>query len=146
MRGKALAAVDLRPAIGGAKAPATAAARRAAAALHRYFEDPAFTPSVPIDASGTPFQRRVWRALREIRPGSTMTYGALAQKLGTSARAVGGACRENPLPIVVPCHRVVAAGGAGGFMGRTGGRALDIKSWLLRHEARIGSRERHQEE
>jgi methylated-DNA-[protein]-cysteine S-methyltransferase len=145
MRGETLAAVDLRPAIRGNKAPSSAAARKVAAALRRYFEDPANTPCVRMDSGGTPFQRRVWRALRKIPPGTTITYGALAQKLRTSARAVGGACRENPLPIVVPCHRVVAADGAGGFMGRSGGRALDIKSWLLRHEAGIGAGERHQE-
>ena len=145
MCGEALAAVDLKPSLKCAAAPSTAAARNAASILQRYFENPAFTPSIKLDPSGTPFQRRVWRALRKIRPGTTITYGALAQKLGTSARAVGGACRENPLPIVVPCHRVVAAGGAGGFMGDSRGRALEIKSWLLCHEARITSGGRDQE-
>jgi methylated-DNA-[protein]-cysteine S-methyltransferase len=146
MRGETLAAVDLKPSIRGARAPSSAAARKVASALKRYFENPTFTPSVRIAPGGTPFQRRVWRALRKIPPGTTVTYGALAQKLGTSARAVGGACRENPLPVVVPCHRVVAAGGAGGFMGRSRGDALDIKSWLLLHEARIKSGERDQKE
>jgi methylated-DNA-[protein]-cysteine S-methyltransferase len=61
----------------------------------------------------------------------------LALELGSSARAVGGACRRNPVPIVVPCHRVIAAaGGAGGFMGQRGGEALAIKLWLLAHERR----------
>ncbi len=144
MRGKALAAVDLRPGITRSAPPATAAARKVASGLERYFQDPAFTPSFKLEISGTPFQRRVWRALGRIRPGTTITYGALARKLGTSARAIGGACRKNPVPIVVPCHRVVAAGGAGGFMGHSRGRTMDIKSWLLDHEARIQSGERDQ--
>jgi methylated-DNA-[protein]-cysteine S-methyltransferase len=72
--------------------------------------------------------------LRSIPPGRTRTYGELASKLGTSARAVGGACRANPCPVVVPCHRVVAANGLGGFAGDTSGRKLEVKRWLLRHE------------
>lgn len=144
MRGASLIAVDLQPRMDRNARPSSAAAREAASELKRYFENPAFTPSVRIETGGTPFQRRVWRALRNIPPGTTMTYGALAQKLGTSARAVGGACRRNPVPVMVPCHRVVAAGGAGGFMGHAQGRALEIKSWLLSHEARIQSGERNQ--
>lgn len=135
MRGGALAAVDLRPSAANSVPLLSDAARKVTATLQRYFSDPMFTPSVECDTEGTPFQRRVWRALGKIPSGTTLTYGALARRLGTSARAVGGACRENPVPIVVPCHRIVAAGGAGGFMGDSGGRALDIKSWLLGHEA-----------
>jgi methylated-DNA-[protein]-cysteine S-methyltransferase len=87
--------------------------------------------------AGTPFQRRVWHALRRIPSGCTRSYGELARELGSSARAVGGACRRNPIPIVVPCHRVIAAGGgAGGFMGQRSGDALAIKTWLLDHERR----------
>jgi methylated-DNA-[protein]-cysteine S-methyltransferase len=63
-----------------------------------------------------------------------MTYGELAQRLKSSARAVGNACRRNPIAIVVPCHRVVAASGDGGFMGKRTGHALAIKRWLLAHE------------
>ncbi len=122
--------------------PRTAAARRAAAALERYFSDPADVPSLDLEIGGTPFQRRVWNALRRIPCGTTLSYGELARKLGTSARAVGGACRENPVPIFVPCHRVVGAGGAGGFMGQAMGRPMEIKSWLLRHEERVGCGER----
>ncbi len=146
MRGDALAAVDLKPRAARSVPPSTEAARKVAATLQRYFRDPKFTPSVECDAGGTPFQRRVWRALGKIPSGTTLTYGALARKLGTSPRAVGGACRENPVPIVVPCHRIVAAGGAGGFMGDSGGRALDIKSWLLGHEASSKNGERNRTE
>ena len=146
MRGDALAAVDLKPRVTHSAAPSGTAARKVATSLERYFRDPAFTPSLALDTGGTPFQRRVWRSLKGIPPGTTITYGELANKLGTSARAIGGACRENPVPIVVPCHRVVASGGAGGFMGRSGGRALGIKSWLLSHEAELVHGERHRAE
>jgi methylated-DNA-[protein]-cysteine S-methyltransferase len=141
MRGQALAAVELRPRAGKARAPSSAAAGKAVAALQAYLDDPRAAPSLDLDLRGTPFQQRVWRALQRIPAGKTLSYGALAKKLGTSARAVGGACRSNPVPIVVPCHRVVAADGAGGFMGATRGRAMDIKTWLLGHEARISCRE-----
>ena len=146
MRGNALAAIDLKPRANRGAPPSSAAARKVAFTLERYFRDPAFTPSLALEPGGTSFQRRVWRALKKIPPGTTITYGELADRLSTSARAVGGACRENPVPIVVPCHRVVAAGGAGGFMGHSGGRALSIKSWLLSHEAWLGHGERHRAE
>lgn len=81
---------------------------------------------------GTPFQRRVWAALREIPPGETVSYGALAARLGLpgGARAVGLANGRNPIAIAVPCHRVVGAGGA--LTGYAGG--LERKRWLLAHE------------
>jgi methylated-DNA-[protein]-cysteine S-methyltransferase len=99
-----------------------------------YLRDGLSPFDLPIELRGTPFQRRVWQALRAIPAGRTRTYGELAELLGTSARAVGGACRVNPCPIVVPCHRVVAKRGLGGFAGDTSGRKLAIKRWLLRHE------------
>ena len=71
-----------------------------------------FTPR--LDLQGTPFQQAVWRALLEIPYGETVTYGALARRLGSSPRAVGGAVGRNPVSLVVPCHRVVAAGGRPG--------------------------------
>jgi methylated-DNA-[protein]-cysteine S-methyltransferase len=87
-----------------------------------------------VTVAGTPFQRRVWEAMRAIPPGRTRTYGDLAAELGTSPRAIGGACRANPCPIVVPCHRVVGATGLGGFAGDTSGHKVEVKRWLLRHE------------
>lgn len=102
--------------------------------LEAYFKDGSRSFDLEIESEGTPFQLRVWSALREITPGRTVTYGNLARQLGTSARAIGGACRANPCPIVVPCHRVVATNGLGGFAGDTSGRKLDVKRWLLRHE------------
>ncbi|MEN8176146.1 MAG: methylated-DNA--[protein]-cysteine S-methyltransferase [Pseudomonadota bacterium] len=122
--------------IGVPPTPGTAgsAGRAGAAALAAYFEDPQLLPDVELSLGGTEFQQRVWRALRAIPVGSTRTYGELAEILDTSPRAVGNACRANPCPIFVPCHRVVAAQGPGGFAGRRQGRWIDIKRWLLRHE------------
>jgi methylated-DNA-[protein]-cysteine S-methyltransferase len=137
MRGDGLAAIELKPRIRRITPPKSEAAAKAAEILSRYFKNPACTPSLKLEISGTPFQRRVWQALTRIPPASTVTYGGLAEKLGTSARAVGGACRENPVPVVVPCHRVIAANGTSGFMGRSGGCELDIKTWLLCHEAQL---------
>jgi len=105
--------------------------------LDAYFEDGSRSFDLKLKTGGTDFQRRVWNALREIPPGRTVTYGDLAKRIGTSARAVGGACRANPCPIVVPCHRVVATNGLGGFAGDTSGKKLDVKRWLLRHEGAV---------
>jgi methylated-DNA-[protein]-cysteine S-methyltransferase len=107
-------------------------ARRVVALLRGYFQDPRRRMDLPRAPAGTPFQQRVWSAIRAIPPGQIRTYGELARKLHTSSRAIGQACRANPLPLLIPCHRVVAARGLGGFMGA--GAALDIKRWLLAHE------------
>jgi|WetSurMetagenome_2_1015567.scaffolds.fasta_scaffold681597_2 O-6-methylguanine DNA methyltransferase len=88
--------------------------------------------SVAVETAGTPFQRRVWARLRRIQAGGTRSYGALARELGIpgGARAVGLANGSNPVAIVVPCHRVIAADGTlGGY-----GGGLDRKRWLLAHE------------
>ena len=114
----------------------TPLAARARQALQDYFARPgqAMIFDLPCAPAGTAFQRRVWRRLQAIPYGEVMTYGALARELGSSARAVGNACRRNPLPLVIPCHRVVAARGIGGYAGATAGRWLAIKRFLLRHE------------
>ena len=114
--------------------PRTELGRRVLAQLDAYFSDPGFSFDLPLVMDGTPYQRRVWRALRRIPVGETKSYGELAKWLCSSARAVGSACRANPIPIVVPCHRVVAASGIGGFMGKESGNALRLKRWLLDHE------------
>ncbi len=110
------------------------------AALARYFRDGRAGLDLPLAPAGTPFQDRVWQALRAIPPGSTRTYGELARELGTSARAIGGACRANPCLIAVPCHRVVARDSLGGFAGQRGGKRLAVKRWLLRHEGAAAGR------
>jgi len=130
--GGALEQVDLEPGPGAAAMNAAPSAW--VAELRAYFADPTHRFGLPLRLAGTPFQRRVWAALMAIPPGQTRTYGDLATELGTSPRAVGGACRANPCPIVVPCHRVVGATGLGGFAGDTSGHRLDVKRWLLGHE------------
>ena len=102
--------------------------------LHSYFETGRWSANTPLQLSGTAFQQRVWRSLLAIPAGDVVTYGELAARLKSSARAVGQACRRNPSPIVVPCHRVVAASGLGGFSGATTGVMSDIKRRLLHHE------------
>src|SRR5437773_135061 len=102
--------------------------------LERYFAgDIAALARIPVDLEGTPFQRRVWNALRQIPPGRTASYGELARAVGApgAARAVGAANRSNPVAIVIPCHRVIGADGC--LTGYAGG--LGRKQWLLAHES-----------
>ncbi len=113
---------------------------RAAREIREYLEGRRTRFTVPhrIPDEATPFQRRVWAALERIPYGEVRTYGDLARELGTSPRAVGGACARNPLPLLVPCHRVVAKSGLGGFAGHwQTGLALDVKQVLLDLEARV---------
>jgi methylated-DNA-[protein]-cysteine S-methyltransferase len=116
-------------------APRNALAERAARQLERYREDPDATFDLPLLVEGTAFQKAVWQAMCAIPRGRTRTYGELATALGGEARAVGQACGDNRLPIVIPCHRVVAAEGIGGFGHTTGGYLIEAKRWLLLHEA-----------
>lgn len=114
--------------------PRNALAERARTQLERYRENPDARFDLPLQVEGTPFQRRLWDALCGIPRGKTLTYGELARRLDAEARAVGQACGDNRLPIVIPCHRVVAADGLGGFAHSTGGYLLEAKRWLLLHE------------
>ena len=133
---EALTNIDFVSARTPLKPARTVVARKVCAQLKSYFSDPATRFDVPLAPAGTDFQQRVWRAMRRIPAGQARRYGELATRLASGPRAVGGACRANPIPIVVPCHRVVAASGDGGYMGATHGRRLDIKRWLLAHESR----------
>ena len=102
--------------------------------LKKYFSSAILFQSIPIAPQGTLFQKSVWNELIKIPIGETRTYGEIANKLNSSARAVGNACRKNPIQIIVPCHRVISTKGLGGYAGETSGRQLDIKRWLLNHE------------
>jgi methylated-DNA-[protein]-cysteine S-methyltransferase len=116
-------------------APKSLLAKEAVRQFRAYLKNPRFTFSLPLAPAGTAFQRRVWAGIAAIPPGTTRSYGELACNIGSGPRAVGNACGANPYPIVVPCHRVVAAGGGlGGFARSRGGFLLDIKRWLLEHE------------
>jgi methylated-DNA-[protein]-cysteine S-methyltransferase len=132
--GEALTELHYLPASTPAASPRTAAAARAADLLARYLADPSVVFDLPLRPGGTPFQQRVWSALCDIPVGEVLTYGELARKLGSSPRAVGGACGANPIALVIPCHRVVSATGLGGFMGGRRDTPLAIKRWLLEHE------------
>lgn len=112
--------------------PAGGVLDEAARQLDEYFAGARRAFDLPLAPAGTPFRRRVWQALRTIPWGRTRSYGAVARALGTAPRAVGGACAANPIPIIVPCHRVVAAGG--GLGGFSGGEGCDTKRRLLEHE------------
>lgn len=99
-----------------------------------YINDAAHNFEFVFHAVGTEHQARVWKALNDIPVGETQTYGQVAEKLNSGSQAVAQACRTNPLPIVVPCHRVVSARGIGGYMGTMTGPDMAIKHWLLAHE------------
>ncbi|WP_028537247.1 methylated-DNA--[protein]-cysteine S-methyltransferase [Paludibacterium yongneupense] len=99
-----------------------------------YFADPRYVFNLPLHPVGTDFQLRVWRAIARIPVGETRCYREVASEVGSIARAVGGACGRNPLPIIVPCHRVVAAAGPGGFNRGQDRLMMGIKLGLLRHE------------
>ena len=106
-----------------------------ASSLAAYFEgDMRALDRIPVVIDGTPFQNKVWKALRRIPVGETMSYGALAKKIGEpkAMRAVGLANGSNPIAVVVPCHRVIGSNGS--LTGFGGG--LPRKKWLLEHEAR----------
>lgn len=114
-----------------AKNPLAAEAERQ---IKAYLKNPDATFDLPLVIEGTDFQKRLWEALCEIPRGKTLTYGELARKLDAESRAVGQACGDNRLPVLIPCHRVVAADGLGGFAHSTGGYLLEAKRWLLLHE------------
>lgn len=120
-----------------AQATGSASAEPVIARLRTYFTNPGDSgrDEVPLAPVGTEYQQRVWRALRSIPSGEVLTYADLARELGSAPRPVGQACRRNPIPIFIPCHRVVSSGGVGGYAGATAGRWLAVKQWLLEHES-----------
>ncbi len=117
-------------------APRTPLAREVLSQLKAYTRDPDFQFDLPIAITGTAYQQRVWQALCAIPRGTTVSYGELARQLASGPRAIGRACGDNRLPVIIPCHRVVAKQGPGGFMHQTSAGPLAIKAWLLTHEAR----------
>lgn len=134
MAGDAVSALDYLPADTPEQPPTNAATQGVIEQLEAYFRDSRYSFGIPLAPAGTAFQRKVWEALQAIPPGTVLTYGELARQLDTAARAIGGACRSNPIPILIPCHRVVGRQGLGGYAGEVAGDPLAIKRWLLRHE------------
>ncbi|MBU6459912.1 MAG: methylated-DNA--[protein]-cysteine S-methyltransferase [Proteobacteria bacterium] len=102
--------------------------------LDAYFSNSSHVFSVPMSASGTFFQRRVWELMRQIPAGCVRTYGDVATELTSGPRAVGGACGSNPISILIPCHRIVSKTGLGGFNHTRAGVYMTVKKWLLDHE------------
>lgn len=133
----ALTEIVFLPLATSALSPCNALAAKACAQLLRYVDEPTAPFDLPLNYRATPHQVQVWRALGDIPCGETRTYGELAKTLHSAAQAVGQACGANPLPLIIPCHRVVSRAGLGGFMLHRDGDALDIKRWLLAHERAI---------
>lgn len=102
--------------------------------LGAYLRDPGFEFDLPFEYRGTAFQNRIWRIVREIPAGDTLSYRQVATRARSAPRPVGMACGANRLPLVIPCHRVLAANGIGGFMHSRKGPGIEIKRWLLAHE------------
>jgi methylated-DNA-[protein]-cysteine S-methyltransferase len=108
-------------------------AQKIANQIEAYFNNATHDFDLPIAQRGTPFQQRVWAAIGKIPCGRVLTYAELAAQVGSGARAVANACGANNLPLIIPCHRVVAKSSLGGFMqGNPDG--LKVKKWLLKHE------------
>jgi len=101
---------------------------RARAQLHAYFDGEPIVFDLPLSPAGTGYRQRVWAALCRIPFGEVRTYAEIAREAGGGPRSVGGANASNPIPILIPCHRVVATGGIGGY---SGGGGLDTKRALL---------------
>jgi methylated-DNA-[protein]-cysteine S-methyltransferase len=113
-----------------------AVAERAVRQIERYLADPDFRFDLPLPEAGTVFQRKVWRVISSIPRGAVLTYGQIAKQIQSAPRAVGQACGANWYPLVIPCHRVTAAAGLGGFAHQDDetGFHLGVKRWLLKHE------------
>ena len=118
------------------KDPATKLVKSVKNKIEKYLNPKSKIKNINIDVqlNVTAFQEKVLKQLLLIPYGETRSYGEIAKILKTSPRAVGNACRNNPLPIIIPCHRVVAANGIGGYAGSTEGKILDIKYQLLQLE------------
>jgi methylated-DNA-[protein]-cysteine S-methyltransferase len=134
-RGERVVELRFLPPATPTQAPTTQLGILARQQLERYRHDPDAKFELPVAIEGSELQRGVWNAMCAIPRGSTRTYGELARELGADARAIGQACGDNRLPLVIPCHRIVAADGIGGFGHASGGYLLEVKRWLLMHEA-----------
>jgi methylated-DNA-[protein]-cysteine S-methyltransferase len=110
----------------------TGVAREVFIAIQTYIQSGEPLPPVPIQLVGSVFQIKIWKALKDIPMGTVVSYGDLAKQLKTSSRAIGQACRTNPVVLFIPCHRVVSVNGIGGYMGIQ--KKINIKKWVLHHE------------
>lgn len=128
----AIVALEWGAAAGGAETPLL---KKAVDQLEAYFMGERKSFDLPLDPFGTAFQKKLWKALSDIPYGQTLSYGEMAHKIDSGPRAIGGACGKNPIPIIIPCHRVLAAGGKMG--GYSGLGELDTKQFLLTLEGAL---------
>ncbi|MCB5197391.1 methylated-DNA--[protein]-cysteine S-methyltransferase [Deefgea salmonis] len=136
--GDSLSAVDFLVAATPLKTSHHPLLHEAKRQISAYFNEPKFVFDLPYQLNGTPHQLKVWQAIAQIPAGEVLTYSEIARRCASSPRAVGGACGRNPMPLLIPCHRVVAMHGLGGFnANRNGLDWLPIKRWLLQHEGVI---------
>jgi methylated-DNA-[protein]-cysteine S-methyltransferase len=129
-----LTAIEYLPTGAATLKPVDAFSREVCRQLDAYFADPDFRFDIPYAVCGTDYQQRVWDAVRAIPRGCMMSYQEVARQMGSAPRPVGTACGANRIPLLIPCHRVIASNGLGGFMHARAGEPLQIKRWLLRHE------------
>jgi methylated-DNA-[protein]-cysteine S-methyltransferase len=115
--------------------PVTGLLAEARQQLDAYFARRLNVFDLPLAPAGSPFERDVWRQMCDIPYGETMTYGAMADAVGGVARAVGTACGSNPIPVIIPCHRVLGAGNR--MVGYSGRGRVETKRWLLVHEGAL---------
>jgi methylated-DNA-[protein]-cysteine S-methyltransferase len=133
-----LSRIDYLPANTALIAPQNLLAKEVARQCKAYFKDPYWQFDLPTKPVGTEHQRKVWASIQDIPAGETKTYGEVAKKIKSGARAVGTACGANPYPLISPCHRVISAQGIGGFMKENSpGLYRQIKLWLLKHEGAL---------
>jgi methylated-DNA-[protein]-cysteine S-methyltransferase len=121
-----------------AKAPRDALNKDIVRQVSAYLANPDYPFTVSLPEVGTAHQRKVWAVIQSIPRGEVLTYAQVAREIGSAPRAVGQACGANWYPVLIPCHRVVAAGGIGGFARHDGGFHLGVKRWLLAHEGVSG--------
>ncbi|MDV7339877.1 methylated-DNA--[protein]-cysteine S-methyltransferase [Terasakiella sp. A23] len=109
--------------------------KEAKAQLSAYFSGKLQDFDLPLDPQGTEHQKKVWQVMAKIPFGKTITYGDIAKEINSAPRAIGGACGKNPIPIIIPCHRVVGSNGK--LTGFSGGEGIETKIQLLRMEEAI---------
>lgn len=131
---QAVTGADFLPENAAEVLPVNPLAQQIAVRIAAYLCDSRTIFDFPMRLSGTPFQRKVWQQIALIPAGQVISYAELARRVDSGARAVANACGANPVPLLIPCHRVVARHGLGGFMQGAHSDALAIKRWLLMHE------------
>jgi methylated-DNA-[protein]-cysteine S-methyltransferase len=132
---EAIVAVHWIDDAGVIEAAAPGLLQEAARQLEAYFARRLTTFDLPLAPAGSPFERDIWRLMCDIAYGDTMTYGEMGEAVGGPARAVGSACGSNPIPVIIPCHRVLGAGNR--MVGYSGRGRVETKRWLLVHEGKL---------